>query len=169
MGSAIQALEGGLNRSVPQILIGTTLVGLDLVSGGKGRAAKSTVDEVAAALQDLAVFRSELGMHGGTLARLDINGTSIYGMSGHGQDIKYVLNGNSIDHAEADVFQQAINKGVNGKSATLYIDNPNGPCGACGQNGGIGSMLRGSGIDEVDVFWPTGSDFFSSARKTKKQ
>ena len=80
-----------------------------------------------AAFQDLSEFRGELGnipaggglvRNGGTLARLDTGGTSVYGMSAHGQP---TLIGSDFNyaHAEIDALQQAFMAGRLEARATI--------------------------------------------------
>jgi RHS repeat-associated protein len=106
------------------------------------------------ALSDLAIFRSqlELAPGQGTLARLDISGQSFYGINAHGQDIRLSVNAISATHAEADVFQQAANAGINGGSGLLTVDRS--LCLACGQNGGVSSMARQLGLDSLTIQTP---------------
>jgi RHS repeat-associated protein len=106
------------------------------------------------ALSDLATFRSQLGLAPGqgTLARLDIGGESFYGINAHGQDVSLSVNAISATHAEADVFQQAANAGINGGSGLLTVDRS--LCLACGQNGGVSSMARQLGLDSLTIQTP---------------
>jgi hypothetical protein len=92
-----------------------------------------------------------------TLGRLDIDGQSFYGISGHGQPIDMSVNAISRTHAEADAFQQAKNAGVTARTATWYVDYPAGLCKSCGQFGGLKSMARELGLEEVTVVYPGGS------------
>jgi hypothetical protein len=106
------------------------------------------------ALSDLAAFRSQLGLAPaeGTLARLDVGSQSFYGISAHGQDVSLRVNAISATHAEADVFQQAANAGINGGSGVLTVDRS--LCLACGQNGGVSSMARQLGLDSLTIQTP---------------
>lgn len=108
-------------------------------------------------LADLAKLRSELNLKEGegTLARLEIEGQAFYGVNAHGQPITMGVNAISRTHAEADAFQQALNAGTKGGTATLHVDRP--LCTACGQNGGVRSMARQLGLDEVKVVTPEGT------------
>jgi hypothetical protein len=133
-------------------------VGKRLIHAGEGLS-----EEALRGLDELKGFRKGLGLgeHLGpdskTLARLDINGESIYGISGHGQQVTLKVNPISRTHAETDVFQQASNKGLGGGRATLTIDHPGGFCGACGASGAVKSMARQLGISELTVVTPGGS------------
>ena len=65
-------------------------------------------------LADLAMLRSEPGLgpagpNSPTLARLDVDGhDSVYGISGHGQDVSLRVNAISRTHAETDALQQIV-------------------------------------------------------------
>jgi hypothetical protein len=50
------------------------------------------------------------------------------------------------------VFQQARNLGVGGKRARLLVDRD--LCGACGDFGGLRSLARQLGLEEVEVITP---------------
>jgi hypothetical protein len=108
-------------------------------------------------LADLAKFRAGLGLKAGegTLARLEVDGKAFYGINAHGQPITMGVNAISRTHAEADAFQQALNAGVKGGNATLYVDRA--LCAACGQNGGVRSMARQLGLSQVTVITPQGT------------
>jgi hypothetical protein len=69
----------------------------------------------------LADLRTELELPDGqgTLARLDVDGESFYGINAHGQPIDLTVNPISATHGEADVCQQASNAGVEGGEGTL--------------------------------------------------
>jgi RHS repeat-associated protein len=113
-------------------------------------------------LADLAALRKSLGLPPAgpgvpTLGRLDIDGKSFYGISAHGQPIDFEVNAITRTHAEADAFQQAKNAGVTAKTATWYVDYPGGLCKSCGQFGGLRSLARQLGLQEVTVVYPGGS------------
>lgn len=57
-------------------------------------------------------------------------------------------------HAEGDVFQQALDQGLQAERAVMYVDRP--LCDACGRYGGVGSLLRQTGIEAVEVVAPDG-------------
>ena len=117
---------------------------------------------------DLAEFRRGLGIPPAgsiddtyTLAKLDIDGIEYYGISAHGQTTTFErVNVITRTHAEADAVQQAINAGCGGRGGhvRMYVDRA--PCGACGNNNGIGSLARKLGVDSIEVFWPDGSQVF---------
>lgn len=151
---------GEILRTPGDFLVGTGLVGNDgspaFVSlgapGAISRAAKGVNG-----LADLARFRTGLGLSAGegTLARLEVNGQTFYGINAHGQPITMGVNAITRTHAEADAFQQALNAGAKGGNATLHVDR--GLCMACGQNGGVRSMARQLGLDQVTIVTPQGT------------
>lgn len=106
-------------------------------------------------LQSLSKLRTSLNLAQGekTLARLDAGGQSVLGISGHGQSSSLSINAISKTHAEADVFQQALDKGMTGGKATLYVDRE--LCRACGANGGVAGMMKQLGYEELRVVTPT--------------
>ena len=61
----------------------------------------------------------------------------------------------SRSHAEADVFQQALNAGATGGNATFTVDKA--LCTPCGRSGGVRGMARQLGIDELTVTTPQGT------------
>ncbi|WP_431875413.1 DUF6531 domain-containing protein [Amycolatopsis sacchari] len=110
---------------------------------------------------DLAAYRQRQGMpvagsaeDAHTAARLDVDGQSFYGRNGHGMDIDIRANAQTKTHAEAQAFQEAKNAGVSGKTGTLYVDRDF--CRACGPNGGVGSLMRGLGLERLEVHTPSG-------------
>lgn len=132
--------------------VGLLAAGMLLPGGGY-----SAADDAVDGLADLAKFRDELGLApgDGTLARLDVNGESFYGINAHGQPITMNVNAITRTHAEADAFQQALNAGQSGGDATLYVDRA--LCPACGQNGGVRGMARQAGLNQVTVITPQGT------------
>ncbi|MBC7701783.1 MAG: hypothetical protein H7225_15435 [Massilia sp.] len=140
------------------LAIGT--IGLDLgTAGSTGTAARMELRAAKAfdGLADLAKFRAGLGLKAGegTLARLEVNGQVFYGINAHGQPVTMGVNAITRTHAEADVFQQALNAGARDGNATLHVDRA--LCAACGQNGGVRSMARQLGLNEVTVITPQGT------------
>jgi RHS repeat-associated protein len=112
--------------------------------------------------EDLARMRRELGLpaagvegDAATLAKLEINGKSFYGINAHGQEVSLTVNPISRTHAETDVFQQAANAGVSGGRGRLVVDRD--LCTACGPKGAVHSMMRQLGIDELEVVTPSGT------------
>jgi MafB19-like deaminase len=119
---------------------------------------------VGMALDDLAKLRIELALPapgpGSKAFRLAIGGKTFYGWSG-GKDIAMRVNPVSRFHAEADVFQQALNAGMTGEAtATLYVDYPGGLCLACAGNDGVDTLARQLGLREVQVVGPNFSHRF---------
>ncbi|EGX6618227.1 hypothetical protein JE592_004432 [Salmonella enterica] len=123
---------------------------LGLSGCGVGNSTKDAFDDLAKLRRDLGLKPGE-----GTLARLDINGESFYGINAHGQPVTLKVNAITRTHAEADVFQQASNSGIKGGKATLYVDRD--LCPACGRNGGVRGMARQLGLEEVTVITPSGT------------
>ncbi|HMV87751.1 MAG TPA: deaminase [Blastocatellia bacterium] len=123
------------------------------------------VGDIADALKDVSMFRSSLNLPAvntaadiadpTTIARLDIGEHSFYGISAHGQNVSLRVNAISRTHAEADVFQQALNSGARDDFARLVVDRA--LCTACGQNGAVASMARQLGIRELQVITPAES------------
>jgi hypothetical protein len=123
-----------------------------------------------AALRDLAAFRAREGMpvagsaedvH--TAARLDVPGSDpLYGRNAHDLEITMRVNAQTRTHAEAQAFQQALNDGLKADRATMYVDRP--LCDACGRYGGIGSMLRATGIKAVEIVAPDGRFLITADR-----
>lgn len=110
-------------------------------------------------LEELAALRSALnlpppGPGSRTLARLDVGGKSFVGWSANNNKISLKVNPVSKFHAEADVFQQAYNAGAKGERATLYVDYPNGLCGACAHPGGVDLLAQQLGVRELTMVGP---------------
>jgi hypothetical protein len=126
------------------------------VAGDLGRAGQAA-NCLAEGLADLAKFRRELGLPEGegTLTRLDVGGRSFYGINGHGQPVTMKVNAQTMTHAEADSFQQALNAGISGGRGTLFVDRPY-LCMACGKFGGVRGMVRILGLEELLVVTPNG-------------
>ena len=60
------------------------------------------------------------------------------------------------------VFQQVLNANVRGSRATMYVDRA--LCMACGGQGGLGSMMRAVGVDELLVIAPDGQFLITASR-----
>jgi hypothetical protein len=125
--------------------------------------------------EDLAAYRARENMpvagsaedrH--TAARLDIDGQTFYGRNAHGMpiDIK-PLNAQTPDHAEAHVFQQAKNAGARSDFATIYVDRDF--CRSCGRSGGVGSLMRGTGVKELEAHTPDGRFRITAERPSSPQ
>lgn len=91
-----------------------------------------------------------------TVAYLEHNGTKYFSRNAHGETVTGV-NIISSTHAEVGVLAQLqkTNIDVTGQKLLLYVDRT--PCKACGQNGGIRTMVRQLGLDELEVIGPEGS------------
>ncbi|AEV86836.1 SON protein [Actinoplanes sp. SE50] len=123
---------------------------------------------------DLAAFRKRQGMPEAgtdadkdTAARLDVGGQIFYGRNGKGKVTDIPVNAYTRDHAEGDVFQQAKNAKITADRAVMYVDRP--LCDGCGAYGGVGSLLRGTGIKEVVVVAPNGRFLITAARPSTPQ
>jgi deoxycytidylate deaminase len=77
------------------------------------------------------------------------------------------VNAGTRTHAEADAFQQAKDHGVKADTAYWYVDHE--LCAFCGDSGGLGSLLRGTGIRQVIVVDPTGRYLITAARPSTPQ
>jgi hypothetical protein len=139
---------------------GSALMGMGIATPavGVGEAAElfgvEAAESGANAFSDLSTFRSELGLPEGqgTLARLHVGGQSFYGINAHGQPLSLSVNAISATHAEADVFQQAINAGITEGEGVLTVDRD--LCLARGQNGAVNSMARQVGISPLTIQTP---------------
>ncbi|WP_206059488.1 RHS repeat-associated core domain-containing protein [Nonomuraea zeae] len=98
-----------------------------------------------------------------TAARLKIDGQVFFGRNAHGRNIDIRVNAQTKTHAEADVFQQAKNAGAKGKVAVLHVDRDF--CRSCGATGGVGSLMRGLGVEELLVHTPSGIFTINATRR----
>ena len=122
---------------------------------------------------DLAAYRAKQGMPAKdteldehTASRLDIDGQSFYGRNGHGMPTDIKVNAQTKTHAEGQSFQRAKNFfGGNApvKEATLYVDR--NFCKSCGPYGGVGSLMRGLGIDRLTVHSPAGTFMIDATKR----
>ncbi|MFD7258420.1 polymorphic toxin-type HINT domain-containing protein [Streptomyces sp. NPDC059874] len=124
---------------------------------------------------ELADYRAREGMpaRGGssgnpdddtfTAARLQVGGQVFFGRNAHGRPINIRVNAQTKTHAEADVFQQAKDAGATGTRAVLHVDRDF--CRACGATGGVGSLMRGLGVDELLVHTPSGIFTINAVRR----
>jgi hypothetical protein len=79
-------------------------------------------------------------------------------------DIDIRANAQTKTHAEAQAFQRAKNAGATATNhATLYVDRDF--CRSCGANGGVGSLMRGLGVDRLDVYTPSGRYTIDATRR----
>jgi hypothetical protein len=125
---------------------------------------------------DLAKLRQDLGLEGGALARLDINGKPHYGINTWktktNKQGKIVADDNAArkafedaglvnpstgkvpistftNHAEGDVFLQAFKGGnTQGQAGKLFVDRD--ICGWCKPN--LSSMKEALGLSKLEVF-----------------
>ncbi|MFD8542411.1 DUF6531 domain-containing protein [Streptomyces sp. NPDC059649] len=122
-----------------------------------------------AAQADLAKLRADMNMPAiandtqkpmSTLGRLDMDGHDpLYGQNGRiPRPVPYPGAGNGIsrlsfeDHAEGDVFSQAMARGQTGGTARLYLDRD--PCNFCRNSmAGYGRWLD---LDALHVYGPNG-------------
>ncbi|WP_322418008.1 RHS repeat-associated core domain-containing protein [Mesorhizobium huakuii] len=151
------------------ITAGNMLLGMALTGGPEDEAALASARAAAVAasehaaqlgeigLADLAKLRSELGLKvgEGTLAKLEIGAKSFFGINAHGIPISMRVNAITRTHAEADVFQQALNAGIQAGEAVLSVDRA--LCAACGINGGVKSMAQQLGLDRLTIATPQGT------------
>ncbi|MEV6654242.1 ricin-type beta-trefoil lectin domain protein [Streptomyces sp. NPDC051219] len=98
-----------------------------------------------------------------TAARLQVGGQVFFGRNAHGRPINIRVNAQTKTHAEADVFQQAKDAGATGTRAVLHVDRDF--CRACGATGGVGSLMRGLGVDELLVHTPSGMFTINAVRR----
>ncbi|WP_406477745.1 ricin-type beta-trefoil lectin domain protein [Streptomyces sp. NBC_01615] len=119
---------------------------------------------------ELAAYRARVGMPARgsaddtfTAARLKIDGQVFFGRNAHGRPVNIRVNAQTKTHAEADVFQQAKDAGVSGTRAVLYVDRDF--CRSCGATGGVGSLMRGLGVEELLVHSPSGIFTINAVRR----
>lgn len=116
-----------------------------------------------AAVEDMQVFRSELGgiparggqlPDGGVLSRLDTGGSSFYGVNAHGQP-RLVGSALNWTHAEIDALQQAFMAGRLAPRATMYVDTA--LCQWCRRIDGLPQALQDLQMKELVVHDPFNS------------
>ncbi|MBM7774763.1 RHS repeat-associated protein [Actinokineospora baliensis] len=119
--------------------------------------------------KDLADYRAREGMPKAgaaddvhTAARLDVGGQSFYGRNAHDLPVDMKVNAQTRTHAEGHAFQQAKNAGATGERATLYVDRD--LCRSCGRYGGLGSLMRATGVSELVVHSPAGRFLVTASR-----
>jgi MafB19-like deaminase len=77
-------------------------------------------------------------------------------------EIDIEVNAQTKGHAEADVFQQAKNEGISAATAQLYVDHP--LCDSCGVKGGLGTLMRATGVKYLVAYTPEGIYRITAAR-----
>ncbi len=119
---------------------------------------------------ELASYRARAGMPARgsaddtfTAARLQIDGQVFFGRNAHGRPVDIRVNAQTKTHAEADVFQQAKDAGATGNRAVLHVDRDF--CRSCGATGGVGSLMRGLGVEELLVHSPSGIFTINAVRR----
>jgi len=114
--------------------------------------------------QELAEYRRQLGLpragsdsDRATVAQLEMAKSKFFGVSSgsnpHRRRITLTINPISRTHAEADVFQQALDAGLRGGSGRLIVDRD--LCRACGQNGGVKGMAKQLDLEQLEVISPS--------------
>ncbi|HEY6345536.1 MAG TPA: deaminase [Bryobacteraceae bacterium] len=104
-----------------------------------------------------------------TLARLEINGQAFDGINSGLQKPRTPftlerVNAQTRTHAEAEAVQKAVSAGLKGKAkaAEMWIDRD--PCAACGESGGLRSLARNLGVDQLVVHSPSGTTTFTPTK-----
>jgi len=100
-----------------------------------------------------------------TLARLEIGKRILLGRNSKAGGVASTLkplNNATATHAEGEVFQRLFDKGWTPKEGFLWVDRP--LCPYCGDYGGIGSLLRATGMTRVVVATPDGTFMITAAR-----
>jgi len=104
-----------------------------------------------------------------TLSRLEINGKTYDGINRGFQDPRTPMsldrvNAQTVTHAEADAVQQAVNDGMKGtaKTAEMWVDRD--PCKSCGPYGGLRSLARNLGVNQLTVHSPSGTQIFTPTK-----
>jgi hypothetical protein len=99
-----------------------------------------------------------------TMAKLKIDGEEFYGVNRKYQDPKTDVtlkaNAQTKTHAEADVVQQAIDKGKKGTAREAEMWTDRDACDACGKYNGIGSLARELGVGKITVHSPSGTSVY---------
>jgi len=127
------------------------------------------VQQKIGASMSRASKRLRLG-EGDTLARLDADGISLLGRNsgavpgGTKVSLK-PLNSQTRTHAEGEVFQRFFNKGRSSDFGVLFVDR--GFCASCGTKGGVGSLLRATGLKRVLAITPDGAFWINATRPSR--
>lgn len=104
-----------------------------------------------------------------TLAKLEINGKSYDGINSGLQNPRRPItlervNAQTRTHAEAEAVQKAVNDGMSGTTRRAEMWTDRDPCAACGTSGGLRSLARNLGVDELVVHSPSGTQVFTPTR-----
>ena len=107
---------------------------------------------------------------GDTLARLDADGVSLLGRNsgavpGGTRVTLTPLNAQTRTHAEGEVFQRFFNKGRSSDFGVLFVNR--GFCASCGTRGGVGSLLRATGLNRVLAITPDGAFWIDATRPSR--
>lgn len=182
------ALEGAMGKiakalqDIPQGLLDKLPQGVkDSVQGLKDAVAR--FDKApgqllgrAHGMTELAAERARRGLPAAgsagdtsTTAMLRLRGENYFGVNSSVQNPRTNVtldrvNAQTRTHAEADVIQQGLNgtARMNGGRAEMWVDRD--LCRSCGQNGGMRSLARNLGVDELVVHSPSGTQTFTPTR-----
>ncbi|WP_338814332.1 deaminase [Bernardetia sp. Wsw4-3y2] len=106
-----------------------------------------------------------------TVSLLEIDGQEFYGVNRKIQnpktDVKMNVNNITKTHAEADAAQQALDAGMKGKTNTATMTIDRDACAACGKNGGLRSITRELGLDNLHVISPSGRKIYTPTKPKK--
>jgi len=123
---------------------------------------RSPAGSLGDVFDDLSRYRKELGPiptralpDGGRLARLDIGGEQIFGVSAHGQKVSINASNFNFGHAEGDALRQAFNKGISAERAVIYVDRE--LCQFCRRVDGLPAAMQDLGLQELIVHDPVKS------------
>ena len=104
-----------------------------------------------------------------TVAMIRLRGQDYFGVNGSVQNPRTTItldrvNAQTRTHAEADAVQQALNgtAAKRGGQAEMWVDRD--LCRSCGPNGGMRSLARNLGVDELIVHTPSGTQIFKPTR-----
>lgn len=104
-----------------------------------------------------------------TVAMLRLRGKDYFGVNSGVQNPKTAItldrvNAQTRTHAEADVVQQALSGTArkHGGQAEMWVDRD--LCRSCGDNGGLRSLARNLGVDELIVHTPSGTRVFTPTK-----
>ncbi|WP_205949766.1 deaminase [Paracoccus contaminans] len=104
-----------------------------------------------------------------TVAMIRLRGQDYVGVNSSVQQPRTTItldrvNAQTRTHAEADAVQQALNGTARkrGGQAEMWVDRD--LCRSCGPNGGMRSLARNLGVDELIVHTPSGTQIFKPTR-----